>query len=643
MALDEELLCGFIEEQNMDQVVDILSCPDPGRHLSFMLDLWMLADYSPELAMRFLTEPAETIELTRKSLLISMKRLCDEDPGMYTMKRHVHVRITSLPGAIPSVWLKSVPKSGQVGRFVGITGTVVRAGTLKSVEKEKRYECKTCGQLTAVTFQVSIGDFIKPARCQGRDMAGKLCASTNFIEIPPDRETEYYDYQEIRLQEQIDKLEMGSIPRSISVILQADLVDSCKPGETVNILGIVSHRWDPLYKDSRPQPEIVVTANYVDVSQRQGSGSQVDDSMRSQFELFWQEYATKPLAGRDNILAGFCPGIYGLYVIKLATILILIGGVQKDTAGIKVRGESHILLVGDPGTAKSQILKFASKLVPRSVLTTGIGSTSAGLTCTAVKDSGDWQLEAGALVLADGGLCCIDEFGSIREHDKTAIHEAMEQQTLSVAKAGLVCKLNTRCSVLAATNPKGNYDCNKSLEVNVALGSPLLSRFDLIFVMLDTRNDDWDRIVSTFILNNELSQTKSATHQNNQWSIDKLKNYISYCQTFNPEMTSEAQTVLTRYYQLQRKTDLPNSARTTIRLLESLIRLSQAHARLMWRNKVIIQDALMSVSLMESSMMSTNMLPVESSIHTEFPDAPDSEFADISRVILKHLNLDHLQ
>ena len=222
-------------------------------------------------------------------------------------------------------------------------------------------------------------------------------------------------------------------------------------------------------------------------------------------------------------------------------------------------------MVGDPGTGKSQILRYAAKLTPKSVLTSGIGSTNAGLTVSAVRDGSQWVLESGALVLADGGVCCIDEFGTIKEPDRVAIHEAMEQQCISVAKAGVVTRLQTRCSIIATANPKGRYDPTFPMNVNINIGSPLLSRFDLVFLLLDCKNPDWDVVVSSYILQEKDDKDESKRIM---WNFDQLKNYFAYCRQLTTVMSKNASTIISKYYTFARaKASQANMSRMTARFL----------------------------------------------------------------------------
>ncbi|KAI7732129.1 hypothetical protein M8C21_025488 [Ambrosia artemisiifolia] len=455
-----------------------------------------------------------------------------------------------------------------------------------------------------------------------------------------------HDYQEIKIQESTQVLGVGAIPRSIPVILQDDLVDVVKAGDDVIVTGVLTAKWSPDLKDVRCDLEPVLVANYVRRINEIKLDIEIPDEVILQFKTFWSEFKDAPLSGkitlfdgRNAILRAICPQVYGLFTVKLAVALTLIGGVQHvDASGTKVRGESHLLLVGDPGTGKSQFLKFAAKLSKRSVITTGLGSTSAGLTVTAVKDGGEWMLEAGALVLADGGLCCIDEFDSMREHDRATIHEAMEQQTISVAKAGLVTTLSTRTIVFGATNPKGQYDpdqCNSSnlgtLSVNTTLSGPLISRFDIVLVLLDTKNPDWDKVVSDHILDQvEPENDKFHEDISKKWPLSLLRRYIHFVKGyFRPTLTKEAESVISKYYQLQRRSATENAARTTVRMLESLIRLAQAHARLMFRNEVTRLDAITAILCIESSMTTSAIVDsFGNALHSNFTDDPDQECSD---------------
>jgi DNA helicase MCM9 len=657
------------------QLINILKSSNDNGNYSVFLNSKVLLDANIGLGHLSLRNPERFLLLFGSALVDEQERIYLEIQKnsndtksllSWSVKRNTHARINWLPSAHRKLNVSSI-RSHDIGTFIQFSGTVVRSGQLKVLEALRVFKCGNSKCNIPIRCQAAmneIGSIIqipsgpcphcKKSSSYSEQLSEKIC----------------WDYQEVRVQENVQKLEMGSIPRSITVVLLHDLVDTCKAGDDVVITGYPFNRWGSLYKDERCQLEVVIMANTIHVgnSMLQGGGgggggggmNTIDHlAFMDEFQRFWTEYSQHPLQGRDVLVRSICPQLHGLYYVKLAVLLCLCGSSPSidSNTGARTRGDSHLLLVGDPGTGKSQFLRFACKLMTRSVLTTGCGTTSAGLTCATVREGNEFMLEAGALVLADRGICCIDEFGSIREHDRATIHEAMEQQSLSIAKAGLVTQLNTRATIIAATNPKGSYDVDSDISSNTGIAPPLLSRFDLVLLLLDRPDPSWDRTVSEFVLKSHLdvksmrlineqqspSLSENTTSTNTTTSnvipstqvlpIEKLRTYIAHVRkTFEPTLSSEAGEVLRKYYTLQRRNEHDGSGRTTLRFLESLIRISKAHARLMARQVVLLADALVTIALVELSgtnIVGGNGSEQGTTLHIDFPLDPDQYFEHV--------------
>uniref|UniRef100_A0A182JQR6 DNA helicase n=1 Tax=Anopheles christyi TaxID=43041 RepID=A0A182JQR6_9DIPT len=654
----------FLKKHYAQEITDLLNNSDDLLHVSihvkyeqpcshndhipqrefFFSSLTQLQREQSTLFARIFHDTEAELARWNECLLRAQKSLIEGnlflDPG-FQIKQNCHVRFVNVPVSPAELRKTTYPNNDSVGQFLQVKGSVIRMSSSRFLEYKREYACTRCKQKVMIEAEYSKSYvFESPGPCPNAREAG-CRGQLQPVSAQPQPDL-CRDYQEIRIQEIMSE---RNVPASLVVTLEDDLVDICQPGDCVTVCGRIEHRWKPPIVGRRTEVTIAMRANSVAREESKASWAKDLPEHLLCVPAEWQEVLREigELAARDLLVQSIAPAIRGMYPVKLAIALALASCTERMADGeqqASVRGHSHLLLVGDPGLAKSQLLKYASEIASRAVYTTGMGCSSAGLTAAAVKDEGEWQLEAGALVLADGGICCIDEFNLMRETDKASIHEAMEQQTISVAKAGMVCKLSTRCVVLAATNPKNLYTMSdglgKSAE-NIGIGGPLLSRFDMVMILKDIRAADWDADIANHLLTQALLEDERECFEGEgnrpdlvaHWELEKLQLHFAAIKDIHPRVSHEANMILGAYYKACRSDPYRDPTRTTVRLLDSLFRLAQAHARLLLRKEVTPIDAITIIQLMEASWGFGKIgIPTYDLIKAQLPLGPEQGIID---------------
>lgn len=548
-------------------------------------------------------------------------------------------------------------RESDLNTFVTVSGVVTRRTGVFPQLAVVYFDCLSCGQTAPPVYQEGNQE-VKPSYCPNCRKRSQF--KLNSIS------TTYRNYQRLTLQEAPGTVSAGRLPRHREVILLHDLVDSAKPGEEIEITGVYKQSYDGSLnsKNGFPVFMTVIEANSI---KKRNNGSSADGSSSSARDAYsWtpeEETQFKEMSKDpkiiDNIINSMAPSIYGHREIKTAIACSLFGGVSKNINGKhSIRGDINVLLLGDPGTAKSQILKYVEKTAQRAVFATGQGASAVGLTATVRKDAitKEWTLEGGALVLADKGVCLIDEFDKMNDQDRTSIHEAMEQQSISISKAGIVTTLQARCAIIAAANPNGGrYNSNLTLPQNVDLTEPILSRFDILCVVRDKSNKEVDERLARFVINSHIRSTRSINDagqeeeeehdeeaQEQEHALTQRQRTIKLNKQKETEISPIPQETLIKYIQYARSTIVPKlsyleedkiarvyadlrhqakltaSFPITVRHFESILRTAEAFAKMRLAEYVSNQDVDRAIRVSVKSFIGAQKSSVKRDLERGF-------------------------
>ncbi|WEL23686.1 minichromosome maintenance protein MCM [Candidatus Nanohalovita haloferacivicina] len=498
----------------------------------------------------------------------------------------LNVRFVNMPEE-DYVFLRNL-RSKHIGKFIPVEGMIKRASQVKPEVVSAIFECTQCGD--RYEKEQDSSQLKSPYKCD--------CGSRKF-EV---EEKVMTDTQIITVEENPESREGSEQPSSLQVRLEGDLVDPdfqkrVVPGNVVEITGIMRER--PVKKNSK-KFDIYMEANYLDPTEQE-----FEELELSREEIEEIEELSNEDEIFEKIARSIAPSIFGHHQIKKAIALQLFGGVKKSRDdGVKSRGDIHVLLIGEPGTGKSQLLKFTGELSPKGRYVVGKSSTGAGLTASVVKEesTGEFSLEAGAVVLANKGMAAIDEIDKMAAEDRSSLHEAMEQQQISVSKANIQATLNAETSILAAGNPKmGRFDPYEPIPQQINIGDTLLSRFDFIFPVKDEPDEEKDTKLSRQVLQNHLDPEETDA----EIPQDLLRRYVAHAKKKRPQLTQEAADEIQDFYVSMRSTgsgEDNSSVPITARQLEALVRVAEASARAELKDKVEVSDAQRAIDILKYSL-----------------------------------------
>ncbi len=555
-----------------------------GRSLA--VDYVHINAFIPDIAERLITRPDDVI----KAAEMAVRAVLKEPPFDYSEEDlpEVHVRFFNLPRSIAP----GKVGSEHLNKFIQVEGVVSRITEVKPFVSRAVYVCRDCGN-EMVRIQNPYSVYMKrPEKCEA-------CGSRDLY--LDDEKSTFINYQAIKVQDAPEVLRGGQMPRALDVVLLDDLVDTVQPGDRVIITGIFRRVEEKVEK--RPVVRRILIANHVQPLNRD-----LDEvELTREDEERIREEVRKP-GFKERFIRSIAPNLYGMDRIKEGIALSLVGGIGERPDGAKMRDAIHVLLVGDPGKGKSALLEFLRRVAPRAILASAEGVTKAGFTAAAVRDelTGEWVLEAGVMVLADKGFALLDEFEKMKENDRNAIHRAMEQGMVEVHKAGINATLNARATVIAGANPAhSRWNFNEDIADQIKLPPTIISRFDLIFPVVDEPDPKEDADLADNILG--LSDGSSPASAVEPYDEEFIRKFIAYVRRHvHPKLSREAAVLLRDYYvKLRRKAKREGGffkIPITPRQLEALIRLTTAHARLHLREVATVEDAKAAIDLLEYSL-----------------------------------------